>query len=81
MKPVSQSYPVSSRLRDGVRTRARQDNPAAWDKEYRILSASHRWLNRVIGPFASPVQEVWRAFIDQNHRSPDMPEVLAGSRT
>ena len=81
MKRVSQSYPVSFRFRDRVRTRARQDDRAAWDKEYRILSASHRWLNRVIGPFASPVREVWRAFIDQNHRSPGMSEVLAGSRT
>lgn len=81
MKRVSQSYPVSFRFRDGVLTRARQDNRQAWDKEYRILSASHRWLNRVIGPFASPVQEVWRAFIDQDHRSPGRPEALARSRT
>lgn len=81
MKRVSQSYPVSFRFRDGVRTRARQDDREAWDKEYRILLASHWWLNRVIGPYASPVQEVWRAFIDHKSDCPGMLDVLAGSRT
>lgn len=81
MKRVSQSYPVSFRFRDRVRPRARQDDREGWDKEYRIFLATHRLLSRVIGPFASPVQPIWRAFIDQNRPSPDMQEVLAGSRT
>jgi hypothetical protein len=81
MKRVSQSYPVRFRFRNGVRACARRGDGEAWDKQYRILAPSHRRLNRMIGPFASPVQQMCEAFIDHNRPCPDMPKVLAGSRT
>lgn len=81
MKPISRSYPVRFRFRDGVRACARRGYLDAWDKQFRILSAPHRRLNSVIGPSAGLVQQMWMAFIDHKSVCQDMQEVLAGSRT